>query len=132
MPLNHHNRPENASRRAFLRRAGALPLASGAAPWALALSSIADAAAQSATDYKALVCIFLQGGNDNWNTVVPYDAPHHEMYRRLRSDIAYTRAALAPGVLQSSVLPADAREFALAPELARSFLASVGFRAPAG
>ncbi len=108
----------DASRRAFLRRSGALSLAAGAAPWALTLASIGDAAAQSATDYKALVCVFLNGGNDSWNTVVPYDATHYGMYQALRTNIAYARDALAPSLLTPLTTPPDARQFALAPTLA--------------
>lgn len=110
--------PSNASRRAFLRRSGALSLAASAAPWALSLASIGDAAAQSATDYKALVCIFLNGGNDSWNTVVPYDAAHYGTYLGLRSNIAYDRDALTPSLLTPLSASSDGRQFALAPTMA--------------
>ena len=50
-----------------------LSVAGAAAPWALNLAALGEAAAATATDYKALVCIFLYGGNDHANTVVPYD-----------------------------------------------------------
>ncbi len=109
--------PANASRRAFLRRGGALSMAAGAAPWALTLASIGDAAAQSATDYKALVCIFLNGGNDSWNTVVPYDNTHHALYQKMRPNIAYGHDALTPGLLVPTLAPPDGRQFALAPTL---------------
>ena len=59
------------SRRAFLQRASILSVAGVAAPWALNLAALGEAAAATATDYKALVCIFLYGGNDHANTVVP-------------------------------------------------------------
>ena len=52
------------SRRAFLQRASLLSLAGTAAPWALNLAAMGEAAAATATDYKALVCVFLYGGND--------------------------------------------------------------------
>lgn len=112
------NGPANASRRAFLRRSGALSMAAGAAPWALTLASMGDAAAQTANDYKALVCVFLNGGNDSWNTVVPYDAANHGLYYGLRSNIGYTRSQLAGGVLVPTSGPSDGREYALAPTLA--------------
>ena len=60
-----------ASRRAFLRQASALSVAGVAAPWALNLAALGEAAAATATDYKALVCVFLYGGNDYGNTLVP-------------------------------------------------------------
>ena len=58
------------TRRAFLRRTGQLALAGTAAPFALNLAAIGEAAAFNATDYKALVCVVLLGGNDYGNTVV--------------------------------------------------------------
>ena len=61
----------NASRRAFLQRASALSLAGTAVPWALNLAAMGEAAAATATDYKALVCVFLYGGNDYGNTLIP-------------------------------------------------------------
>ncbi|HSI60067.1 MAG TPA: hypothetical protein VLA16_21095, partial [Ideonella sp.] len=32
-------------------------------------------------DYKALVCVFLYGGNDGLNTVVPTDNARYAQYR---------------------------------------------------
>ncbi|HRP29164.1 MAG TPA: Tat pathway signal protein, partial [Burkholderiaceae bacterium] len=62
--------PSNASRRAFLRRLGALSASGVAAPLAANLAAIGSAAAQAAGGYKALVCIFMYGGNDAYNTVL--------------------------------------------------------------
>jgi uncharacterized protein (DUF1501 family) len=111
-----------ASRRAFLKRASALGVAGVAAPWAINLMSIGEAAAATATDYKALVCVFLYGGNDYANTVVPYDAASYALYQQLRPTIAYARDALTATVLAPSTPVLDstgaAREFALAPALA--------------
>ena len=61
------------SRRAFLQRSAALGIVGGAAPFVMNLAAIGEAAAATASDYKALVCIFLFGGNDYANTVTPYD-----------------------------------------------------------
>ena len=78
---------ESLQRREFLRRTAALGLAGSAGPLALTLSGIGEAAAQSApsNDYKALVCIFLYGGNDHDNTFVPYDATSHNTYKSMRN-----------------------------------------------
>ncbi|MCY7320099.1 MAG: DUF1501 domain-containing protein [Ramlibacter sp.] len=118
--MNHFPklRPDNASRRAFLRRSGALSLAAGATPWALSLAAMGEAAAQSATDYKALVCVFLYGGNDQTNTVVPYDSASYAAYQGLRSNIALDRSALADTVLAPATALAGGRQYALAPGLA--------------
>ncbi|HVE54679.1 MAG TPA: DUF1501 domain-containing protein [Ramlibacter sp.] len=110
--------PDNASRRAFLRKGAALSLAAGAAPWALSLAALGEAAAQSAGDYKALVCVFLYGGNDYANTLVPYDTTNHEAYRLLRPNVALERAALAGTVLNPAAALPGGVQYALAPGLA--------------
>ncbi|MBW8812449.1 MAG: DUF1501 domain-containing protein [Caulobacterales bacterium] len=61
-------------RRRLLRLGGALGGLGVAAPFALQLAAAGAAAGQSAPDYKALVCIFLVGGNDAHNTVLATDA----------------------------------------------------------
>ncbi|MDO9091776.1 MAG: DUF1501 domain-containing protein [Rubrivivax sp.] len=67
-------RTHDAARRLFLRHAGTLGALAGAgAPMAINLLAAGNAAAQSAGDYKALVCIFLFGGNDTYNMVLPTD-----------------------------------------------------------
>ena len=108
----------NASRRAFLQRASALSMAGAAAPWALNLAAMGEAAAATATDYKALVCVFLYGGNDYGNTLVPYDTPSYNLYQGMRPTLAYSQATLAPTVLAPSIALPGARQYALAPELA--------------
>ncbi len=109
----------NASRRAFLQRASALSLAGSAAPWAINLAAMGEAAAAGTpADYKALVCVFLYGGNDYGNTLVPYDTPSYNLYRGMRPTLAYAQAALAPTALSPTVALPGARQYALAPELA--------------
>jgi uncharacterized protein (DUF1501 family) len=108
----------SASRREFLKRASAVSTVGTAAPWALNLAAIGDAAAQSApNDYKALVCVFLFGGNDHGNTVVPYDNATHASYTALRGGLATAQAALAPTLLAPVTALPNARQYALAPEL---------------
>ena len=106
------------TRREFLRRGGQLTLAGTAAPWALNLAAMAEASAQTAPDYKALVCVFLYGANDHGNTVVPYDSTSHAEYLRIRGSIGTARANLAATALTPSVALPNARQMALAPELA--------------
>jgi uncharacterized protein (DUF1501 family) len=111
-----------ASRRAFLKRASALSVAGVAAPWAINLAALAEASAAGATDYKALVCVFLYGGNDYANTVVPYDSSSHAAYTLARPSFAHTREALAATALTPAAAPVDsagvAHQYALAPNLA--------------
>ena len=108
----------DASRRAFLQRSSMLAMAGAAAPWALNLAAMSEAAAATATDYKALVCVFLYGGNDYGNTLVPYDDARYALYQGMRPTLAYTQAQLAATVLSPSVALAGGLQYAIAPELA--------------
>jgi uncharacterized protein (DUF1501 family) len=47
-------------------------------------------------DYKALVCVFLFGGNDSWNMVVPYSQTEYDAYATSRQSLAIPRSALLP------------------------------------
>ena len=58
------------TRRQFLRLTAALGLG-GAAAAVLEKFALTTAWAQTQTDYKALVCVFMGGGNDGNNMVVP-------------------------------------------------------------
>lgn len=70
-----------SARRDLLKRlaAGGAFSAGGAVPTLAALSSVAEAAApgnsqptEVAADYKAIVCVYLYGGQDHGNMLVPY------------------------------------------------------------
>ncbi len=87
-----------ADRRLFLRHAGALSLLAGpGAPLALNLLAAGSAAAQAAPDYKALVCLFLFGGNDAYNMVLPTDSASWQAYTDTRNQAPDPIALLAPG-----------------------------------
>src|ERR1700691_2746191 len=79
------------NRRDLLKHAGAL---AGSA----ALGQLGVLAAQAATagDYKALVCIFLYGGNDANNTIVPLDTAGYANYAQTRSYLALPQSQLLP------------------------------------
>jgi uncharacterized protein (DUF1501 family) len=117
MKTTHITRLGEASRREFLKRSSALSVAGAAAPWALNLAAIGEAAAQSAGDYKALVCVFLFGGNDHGNTLVPYDTASHAQYTTLRGPLATARDALGNTVLAPTTALPGGLQFALAPQL---------------
>ena len=78
-------------RRSFLLHAGAL---AGSA--ALGHLGVFAARAASANDYKALVCIFLYGGNDANNMIVPLDTAGYANYAQTRSYLALPQAQLLP------------------------------------
>ena len=113
------------SRRAFLKRSGQLALAGTALPFALNLAAMGEAAAFDATDYKALVCVFMYGGNDYANTVVTYDDPSYNAYSTIRGGgagqtaggIALAKADLTPTLLTPTVPLPGGRQYALHPAM---------------
>ena len=111
--------PHSQSRRAFLRRSAQLAFTGVALPTALNLASIGEAAAFNAPDgsYKALVCVFMYGGNDYANTLVPYDQASYDKYAAIRSGIALPRAALDAMVLSPTVGLPQGQQYALHPTM---------------
>jgi uncharacterized protein (DUF1501 family) len=55
-----------------------------------------NALAQSSGNYKALVCVFLFGGNDANNTLIPFDTTGYGKYSSLRGDLALAQNTLLP------------------------------------
>jgi uncharacterized protein (DUF1501 family) len=106
------------SRRAFLKRTAALGIAGGAAPFVTNLAAIGEAAAATASDYKALVCVFLYGGNDYANTLPPYDQASYNLYAAARQNLAHPRDTLAATLLNPSTALAGGRQYALSPTMA--------------
>ena len=76
-----------ASRRQFLKQAGAFVALGAGAPLAMNLAACGAAAAATASDYKALVCVFLQGGNDAFNTVLATDDDSWRSYTEVRQQL---------------------------------------------
>jgi len=83
-------------------------------------------------DYKALVCVFLAGGNDSFNMLVPYGPEAYDQYASARGSLALPPSELTAF---SQALP-DGRQLALnknMPELLSlyesgkaAFIANVG------
>src|SRR4051812_34939495 len=83
-------------RRNFIRRSAGLSAAGLASN--LGLLSLA-AHAQAAPDYKALVCVFLYGGMDGNNVLIPIDNAGYGQYAAVRtvaSGINHAQGALLP------------------------------------
>ena len=120
-------RSELWTRRVVLQRAMHLGAMGVATPLAINLAAMGEAAAFDSTDYKALVCIFMYGGNDYSNTVVPYDNTNYNLYSAIRGGgagqtaggIAYGRAELAATALTPLVAQTltDNLQYALSPQL---------------
>ena len=58
---------------------------------ALGQAGLMTARAQSSGDYKALVCIFLFGGNDANNLLIPDDTAGYAAYQKIRQNLAIAR-----------------------------------------
>src|SRR5262249_52442080 len=83
------------SRREFLRRSGCSALTAAALASGIDRFGLVQAFAQSSS-YKALVCIFLGGGNDGNNTVVPLDGYAAYSSVRQASTLAIPENSLLP------------------------------------
>ena len=66
-------------------------------------------------DYKALVCVFLNGGNDNVNTVIPRDSSGYAAYLDARPGLALPLTNLAETHLNPLTAQSNGREYALHP-----------------
>jgi uncharacterized protein (DUF1501 family) len=107
------------SRRQFLRTASMASMAGlSVSPFLLELNSVAALAQTSGgSGYRALVCVFLQGGNDGHGTVIATDPSSFSAFTTARSGapgLAYPMGELLPIVLKT---PQSGRTFALNPAL---------------
>ena len=85
---------QHHSRRDFMRLT-CCSAAGAALVGGLSKFGLVSAMAQGATDYKALVCIFLFGGNDSNNMIVPIDS-RYAAYQQARANIALPQGQLLP------------------------------------
>lgn len=89
------------SRRQFLKTASMASMAGfSVSPFLMELNSLAAFGQEaSGSDYRALVCIFLQGGNDGHGTVIATDAESFNAFTQARSGapgLAYPKGELLP------------------------------------
>ena len=84
----------NPSRRRFMSRTGTAALAG--AVGLSQLGMISRASAQSAGDYRALVCILFAGGIDSFNVLTPVDNAGYGQYAKVRTDLAIPQQSLLP------------------------------------
>jgi uncharacterized protein (DUF1501 family) len=80
------------SRRGFVRIGTATVGSLALRPFGL----LPGLAATSGPDYRALVCVFLLGGNDSNNTIVPTDDTNFKAYQSIRGSLALTSSELTP------------------------------------
>lgn len=95
------------TRRDFIRRAACAAVGTAAITSTIRDLRFMNAAlAQSnITDYKALVCLFLAGGNDSNNLVVPTLASEYTGYMTGRNILALPQSSLLPLTLSDGVTP---------------------------
>jgi uncharacterized protein (DUF1501 family) len=94
------------NRRSFIKYAS---LAAAGSAASLRPFGALNALAQTSSSYKALVCVFLFGGNDANNTLIQFDTAGYNNYSTIRGPLAIPQSQL----LQLSALP----NFALNPNL---------------
>jgi uncharacterized protein (DUF1501 family) len=82
-------------RRTFLKTAswGALAQLAGVSPLR-SMSALAQST--SANDYKALICLFMSGGNDSNNMIVPITGSQYTAYSTARGAAAMSQSSLLP------------------------------------
>jgi uncharacterized protein (DUF1501 family) len=92
------------TRRDFIRRAACAAVGTAAMTSAIRdLRFMNAAVAQSnITDYKALVCIFLQGGNDSNNLIIPTLASEYANYAAIRTPVLAIPQSALLGLMNGS------------------------------
>ena len=113
------------SRRQFLRTASMASMAGiAASPFLLELNTLAAMAqGTGSSGYKALVCVFLQGGNDGHGSVIATDTDSFAAFTAARSGapgLAYPLANLLPikinpGTAKRPIPPNTTRSVTFAP-----------------
>ncbi|TAL51919.1 MAG: DUF1501 domain-containing protein, partial [Methylovulum sp.] len=82
------NKQHNPQRRNFLKMSASMACL-GMSGLGLGLMPRL-ARASAVNDYKALVCVYLAGGNDGNNMIVPLDATRYNAYQSIRGNLALT------------------------------------------
>src|SRR6516164_10434705 len=102
------------TRRDFLRRAACAAVGTAAMTSAIRdLRFMNAAVAQSnITDYKALVCIFMAGGNDSNNLILPTITSEYNNYAAIRTPVL---AIPQSSILPISPLSSDGHEYGFHP-----------------
>jgi uncharacterized protein (DUF1501 family) len=103
-----------STRRTFIRQAACAALTtSGILNTIFDLRRLSAATIPNGSDYRALVCLFLYGGNDANNVIIPHDANGYASYAAARGILAIPQASLLPLTLQNG----DGRDFSFHPSL---------------
>jgi len=118
-----HAKNSNLSRRSFLHQASCAAVGTAGIVSAMSQLKAIGAMASDSTslkysaldsDFKALVCLFLGGGNDGGNTLIPYDSVSYSSYSKARAEMALDQKTLLPITPKTYK---DGRSYALHPNL---------------
>lgn len=113
---------QRLDRRAFLKQTGTTAIAATVGGSLTSSLSVFPAHAADTDGYKALVCVFLLGGMDNFDTLIPYDQSSYNRYAQIRASMVSRHSgsrdrsnllSLSPDTVSGF----DGREFALPPQL---------------
>lgn len=116
---SHSEPPVSPARRRCLAGGATLAAALGTG----SVANLMSVRPAHAADYKALVCVFLFGGNDGMNMIVPSDSTRYATYAGVRGPLAIPRSSLVP--LGNSGFGLHPALSALAPAWAAGGLAPV-------
>ena len=94
-------RSSRSSRREFLRRTACAAASAAAAQASFSKLGLMNLYARplAPSDYRALVCVFLDGGSDTNNVIIPTDTTHYNQYiaaRPIDSGLGIDAADLLP------------------------------------
>src|SRR5258705_1035850 len=106
--------PSSLSRREFLRTAACAAVGTAAMTSAIRDLRFMNAAVAKTNinDYKALVCIFLGGGNDSNNFIIPTSTTEYNTYAAIRTPVLALPQSSALGI---SPLNPDGHAYGLHP-----------------
>ena len=102
------------SRRDFLKKSALATLGSSSLFSLVSQFNLAHAQTTAFNDYRALVCVFLYGGNDAYSMLIPHSQSEYNSYANTRRNLALPRSQIIP-VSPLNSQPAD---YGLHPELA--------------
>ena len=107
---------KNINRRDFLRSSAAAAAATTFATTPGLAYSQGVGTTAPFDDYRALVCVFLHGGNDSFNMLVPNTTAEYNVYEESRQNLAIAQLDLLP-INPTSLTPGSA-PFGLHPSMA--------------
>lgn len=113
-------REKHISRRKFFRQAACAAVGTTAVASTVWDLRMMNAAVGQVSDYKALVCIFLMGGNDGHNLLVPTDSSSYSAYSAARGNLGVASSRL----ITANSLSGDGHTYGFHPscsELAQLF-----------